>query len=523
MKGYRVKRSVASVIMIVLVLVMIFNYSLVSAADTQQIKPDFTKIDAYIEKEMNDCRIPGLAVCVVQKDKVLYSKGYGQAGGGRNVTPQTPFIIGSVSKSFTALAVMQLVEAGKIQLDQPVKTYLPWFTVRTRDLANRELSDRITIKDLLHHTSGIGPNAEFEVASTDGGDTIRQLVRKMSRIQLAKAVGTYFQYSNANYIILGAVIEEVAGLSYEEYLKQNIFAPLKMNHSFSSQTDAEKDGLAVGYGTILGFPKPLSLPYRKDFLPAYSIIASAEDLSHYLIALLNDGQYQGGSILSKAGVAALTQPGFPISKWVSYGMGWYVTSGSFYHGGDLPNFQAKVKLLPEDKLGIAMLLNTSSDETVQLFNSGYRDKIESGIISLLYGYEPEPPPGGFLDLNRYPIQVTYNFYLALIGVIVFLFGFGVIRLFGLKKRLAKTPKGFWRFIVISCLLNLALPVYILTATPKIAHGSWALVLMYQPGIGYILFSIATLLLFLGIFKAILIGKLLKKFRAGFSKKTGFIR
>ncbi|HEX3047874.1 MAG TPA: serine hydrolase domain-containing protein, partial [Bacillota bacterium] len=166
---YRIKRIVTYIIVIGLSLVFVFNCCFVSAA-SRKIKPNFNKIDQYIAKEMKDCRIPGLALSVIQGDTIIYLKGYGQAGsarqagGGRNVTPQTPFIIGSVSKSFTALAVMQLVEAGKIQLDQPVKTYLPWFSMRTGALANRELSDSITIQDLLYHTSGIGPSAEFEVA-----------------------------------------------------------------------------------------------------------------------------------------------------------------------------------------------------------------------------------------------------------------------------------------------------------------------------------------------------------------------
>lgn len=112
---------------------------------------DKERIDAYIQARMEAAGIPGLALGVVYGDQVVYLKGYGVAGpDGRPVTPQTPFILGSTSKSFTALALMQLVEAGQIDLDAPVTTYLPWF--RTRDAA---ASAQITVRNLLHQTSGL--------------------------------------------------------------------------------------------------------------------------------------------------------------------------------------------------------------------------------------------------------------------------------------------------------------------------------------------------------------------------------
>ncbi|MGZ3603256.1 MAG: serine hydrolase domain-containing protein, partial [Ktedonobacterales bacterium] len=112
---------------------------------------DFNAVDDYITARMETAHIPGLSVAIVKGDQIVYLKGYGQAdSSGRQVTPQTPFIIGSISKTFTALAVMQLVESGKVELDAPVQRYLPWFRV-----ADPQASAQITVRSLLNHTSGL--------------------------------------------------------------------------------------------------------------------------------------------------------------------------------------------------------------------------------------------------------------------------------------------------------------------------------------------------------------------------------
>ena len=111
---------------------------------------DFTNIENYITTAMERHNIPGLALAITQGDQITFSKGYGTAGDGRSVTPDTPFYIGSQSKSFTALAIMQLVEQGKLDLEAPVQTYLPWFRV-----ADPQASQQITICHLLQHTSGL--------------------------------------------------------------------------------------------------------------------------------------------------------------------------------------------------------------------------------------------------------------------------------------------------------------------------------------------------------------------------------
>ncbi len=467
-------------------------------------QPDFDQMDRYIQDMMRDCRIPGFSVSIVHDGELLYAKGYGKADDtGRAVTPQTPFLIGSVSKTFTALAVMQLAQDGKLNLDAPVRDYLPDFW-----LADTKASAEITVRQLLNHTSGIAEGAEFSVASLRGDDeTIHQLVGKFGSIAPKYRPGARFEYGNANYIVLGELIQVVSGMTYEDYVQTHIFAPLEMNHSYTSAQAAGTDGLAVGYRSIFGYPQASGLPYRKDFLPAYSIISCAEDMAHYMTAMLHGGRYNGTSVLTEEGVAQMMQASSAISKWVSYGLGWYVTSGSAYHGGELPDYQAKVKLLPQDSLAVALMYNTSSSTAAELFNVGYRDKIETGIINVLYGVPPTEQPGqNPMDLNSYPMPLTYGILLGLVILAAILLALSVWRLKSLRRRLTKSSFAFWRIVTLSTLLNVVLPLAILFDIPAKAKASWAYVLYYVPDVGWFALVSSVLLLLLGCAKGALIFK-----------------
>jgi len=202
----------------------------------------FAAIDGFMETEMQAGRIPGVALAIVQGDRILYQRGYGSAGpDGRAVTPQTPFILGSVSKSFTAMAVMQLLEQGRLELNAPVQRYLPWFRV-----ADVQASAQITIRDLLTHTSGLPSSAGKRFL--DDGDTSRAAlerhVRALATIALDRPVGQSFEYCNANYTVLGLVVQAVSGEPYEQYIQGHIFSPLAATNSPSDALKRKAISLA---------------------------------------------------------------------------------------------------------------------------------------------------------------------------------------------------------------------------------------------------------------------------------------
>jgi CubicO group peptidase (beta-lactamase class C family) len=206
---------------------------------------DIAAIVAYIENLMAENKIPGLALSIIHDDEVVYTQGYGVTGPeGVPVTPQAPFIIGSTSKSFTALAIMQLVEAGKIDLDAPVQAYLPWFT-----LADPAQAQKMTVRHLLTHTSGFSSmQGDKDILNEDASDGALQAnVRELADTKPSRPVGEKFDYSNSNYDILGLIVQEVSGQSFETYVEEHIYTPLEMSNSYTSKSEADENGLAVGH------------------------------------------------------------------------------------------------------------------------------------------------------------------------------------------------------------------------------------------------------------------------------------
>ena len=352
---------------------------------------DLKAIDNYINSIMKSFKIPGLVLAIVKGEQIFYLKGYGKSDvSGKPVTPQTPFIIASLSKSFTGLAISQLIEAGKIDINAPVQTYLPWFT-----LADTEAVRQITIKNLLSQTSGLSTGFGIEVLYTNTS-SIKKHVKYLARMRISQPVGSKFHYCNLNYYILEEVIEAVTGIPYGQYIEINILRPLDMQHSYTSQAKAKRDGLATGFTAIFGFMIPFTQPGHRAFA---RLIVSAEDMAHYLIAQLNNGIYGGNSIISSHGMEQ-TQTNL-IPGLGNYGMGWFIGNGSIFHLGTIANFRANIYMRNGnngEKWGVAVLMN-SSDILRFVFTgiASYGD-ISFDIIQILHGQQP--------NNNYSPVTIT---------------------------------------------------------------------------------------------------------------------
>lgn len=358
------------------------------------MKQTIDRIDTYIEQQRHRLHIPGVSLAIVAGDQVMHLRGFGQAHPGGGVpSPQTPFFIGSLTKSFTALAIMQLVEAGKIELDASVQRYLPWFRV-----ADPQASAQMTVRHLLNQTSGL-PTSSGEISLADFDnrpDATRRQACALSSIALTRPVGSAFEYSNANYNLLGLIIEAVNGATYADYLQRRIFAPLDMNHTYTSRDLAQQNGLAMGHQYWFTIPVAVPhMPIPQGSLPGGMLISSAEDMAHYLIALLNGGRYKNGQILSSTGVAEL-QRGVGEVRAMGhvlgqYGMGWFIAEISqsklVWHGGTLPDFAAYMALLPEQKKGVILLFNTSHHWLTPVLA-----EVGMGVTALLAEEEYTPLP-----------------------------------------------------------------------------------------------------------------------------------
>jgi CubicO group peptidase (beta-lactamase class C family) len=354
----------------------------------------YDAIDAYVEEQMHRLNMPGASLAIVEGDKTVHLRGFGRARpGGEAPSPKMPFFIGSLTKSFTALAVMQLIEAGKIDLDAPVQRYLPWFRV-----VDPQASARMTVRHLLNQTSGL-PTSSGEIALADFDNSpgaAKRQARALSTLVLARPVGSAFEYSNANYNLLGLIIEAASGELYPDYVQKHIFTPLDMSHTYASPAMAKQNGLAVGHQYWFAIPLTVTnMPIPLGSLPAGQLISSSEDMARYMIALLNGGRYGDVQILSSAGidelhrgVADFSAMGLSLGQ---YGMGWFVDeiggTKLVWHSGTTPDFAAYMALLPEQKKGVVLLFNADH----HWMNPVLSD-FGTGVTALIAGEQPAPVP-----------------------------------------------------------------------------------------------------------------------------------
>ncbi len=479
---------------------------------------NFDAIDAYIQQQMQDNHIPGVSLAITQNDQIVHLGGFGGADpSGRQMTAQTPMLIGSLSKSFTALGILQLAEAGQIDLDAPVQRYLPWFRVgpAPASAGGSDGSSLITLRHLLNQTSGFS-RLSGEKLITDGDTSDSALehnVRALSQENLDRAVGSGFEYSNANYVMLGMVIQAVSGQSYEAYVQEHIFKPLEMHHSFTSQSEAQQNGMSAGYRQWFGFPMASGdLPYPRGMAPAGYLISTAEDLGHYMIAQNNQGHYAGGSILSPQGVEVLHAPavaaapeGYHKQPSGSYAMGWYVMEMNginvIAHDGDTPTFHADMILIPAGNWGMALLVNTNT----VLTGDGIRN-LAAGVASLLVGQQPAPVS------TNYPSVFLYIFMIGFLGFEIY----NLARLPVTWNRPLKiigqshTFRYLFKPCVLPLLIGLMVACWMLIVIPMMFQSSWPVMLLHQPDLAWVILLGGSLALFNGILRSGINARKIKK-------------
>lgn len=357
------------------VLMLLATLTPAAAAPVHASQIDFAALDSAIEAQMAKHGLPGVAVAVVEDGQIVYSKGYGTAGDGQPMTPQTQMLIGSQSKSFTALAIAQLAEAGKIDLNTPVQTYIPWFRV-----ADEAASRRITINHLLHHTSGLSDSGYGVVLPLD--TTPEQSVRSLAQAQLTASVGSEHQYFNMGYSVLSYIIEIVSGETYAGYIHNHILAPLGMDASTADPFHAP--GLAQGYTRLFGFAVPMS-----EQIPAYGagegfIVSTAEDMARYATAVMQDG----AGLVSPRMMQRILTPGLG-----NYGMGWmiYDDGAKIIHGGANQTFRTDVNLYPRN--GRAFILLSNQGYQVDHFISAAQ--LNASVEAIVLGNTPPPVSQGW--------------------------------------------------------------------------------------------------------------------------------
>lgn len=324
------------------------------AGNTLAAAPDMDAIASYVESAMRQDRFPGAAVAVIVGGQVALSRGFGRDGEGRPVTPHTGFRLGSMSKAFTALAVMRAVDAGLLSLDMPVQANLPEFT-----LADHDAAARITLRQLLAHTSGLPRTARR--AAPDA--TLATHVAVLASVTPSAGPGERHEYSSANYLVAARMLEVVEGRLFSESLRSEVLIPLGMMSSLVTADDDHEGIFTRGHRYWMGFPFPANLSEERGRLATAGLISSAKDMAQFLQFQLGDGTWKGIRLLSSETMIEMHRGTAP-SDGFRYAMGWregqIAGQRALHHGGILPDFRGKMVLLPELDAAVVVLTNASS-------------------------------------------------------------------------------------------------------------------------------------------------------------------
>ncbi|MCD5415739.1 serine hydrolase [Candidatus Bipolaricaulota bacterium] len=374
----------------------------------------FAKLEKFIFAQMSNSKLPGLSAAVVKGDEVIWSKGFGfrDLEQGLPATPRTLYRIGSVTKSFTALAIMQLAEQGKLSLDDPVDRYLP--------IDIKPGGETIRISHLLSHSSGIPALAFSEAAirSTTGAGKAWFPLADWSGMLTFMAdaqdwtltrPGERWFYSNEGYVLLGGIIEVCSGMSYGEYIGEHVLAPLGMERSFFSKNELTKDpDAAVPYTITREGKRNASDYFYSNILGVGALISNVLDLSRYVAMYLGQGEYKGTHLLSRPSLAEMASPQIALPQQGLFGQGSYgygLSSAPDFlghkligHGGSVLVATAYMGFIPEQGVGIALLANGSGYPLAQLGMYG---------LALLLGEDPEELP--FIQWEKSLNQLVGNY------------------------------------------------------------------------------------------------------------------
>src|SRR4051812_25801384 len=470
------------------------------------------EIVAFVADQIRDTGIPGGAVAIVRDGRVSTTQGFGTADStGRPVTSTTPFTIGSLSKSITATAVMQLVERGSVPLDTPVQRYLPEF-----QLADDRAAAAITVRQLLIQTSGLPPAAGQRPLAQARTDLANE-VAALHDVSPMTTPGSTYAYSNANYIVLGRLIERVSGEPFGTYVDEHVFAPLGMTHAHSGIAAAQADGLSQAHRLWFGLSREVDPLFRADLEPAGFLMASATDLGRFVAAEVDGGALDGTRVLSAASVAEMEQGAADTyaGDGSRYGFGWVDSQiGGIRmvgHVGSTTDMASAAFFSPEQKTGVVILLNGQST----LYELAHKpDLIGIAAFELLEGREPD----GTITLM----------YLAVDAISILLIGFVASRLLALVRRARRGAVGVPRFlgnrwlgIAITVWFGAVVPVEIFLEVPGLLGAPWTT--LVQIDLGLVAFGFAGLRLATGaVWLAILVVSLRRRLAVGptFRRKVG---
>ena len=352
----------------VFLLLTLFSAPVLAAVDTPRdadLAGSIRILEAWIESQLSYEQIPSLSVAIVHDGETLYQRSFGYANreAGVGATPDTRYSICSISKLFTSISALQLRDQGRLELDEPISTYLPWF-----DIGNSyDDTPPVTLRMLLSHSSGLPREAGFPYWSEPGFEfpSRDQIRKRVSGQEMLYRPERYFQYSNLALTLVGEVVAAVAGQSFDSYVNANILQPLGMSRT-TTELPAELHGseFAVGYGRRLPGGRS-ALPYYpvNGISPAAGFASTSTDLATFAkwqLSLLADG---GNRVLSSHTLREMQRVHWINPDWdgaargLGFGISRHDDKTFVGHGGACPGYLSSFVIRPQEKLGLVVMQN----------------------------------------------------------------------------------------------------------------------------------------------------------------------
>ncbi|TRX50036.1 cyclic peptide export ABC transporter [Fulvivirga sp. M361] len=440
--------------------------------------PGWDKMEAKVKTLMYEGDIPGLSLVLIDgKHTYIKSYGFKDVESTRSVTSKTLFELGSCSKAFTALATMHLVTTTNASLDDSVSKYIPWLTFRYNGKGVA-----VSIRQLLHHTSGIPWNTIAKIPETDASDALEQTVRRLQAQELNHIPGQEFEYATINYDVLALIIQTVAKQPFESYLQANILDPLDLRYtSIGSPKNRAlmSEGHKIGFFTARQYQAPI---YRGNNAAGY-VISNAEDMAKWL--QIQMGLYEKGNFHHLIRKTHQRDESVTLHGLSSYAAGWEVSlngTGEIYHAGLNPNFTSHINFRPGPKLGVAVLANA---------NSTYTSEIANVLMNYLAKKEETSngsDPADNIDRTYSIFSIAVVLYSLIVIALLIHIIIGAIR--GQRNFEAFNRHKIKSFLL--ALVNLAPFIFGLYILPRALAGfTWVAMLVWSPmSFEILLYSIA---------------------------------
>src|SRR6266849_3867556 len=388
------------------VLASLLSIPVYSQEQSPDIAQKLSGYDAFMEKTLKDWNAPGIGVGIVVNDKLVFAKGYGYRDYEKKlpITANTLFPIASNTKLFTAVAAGFLVEEGKLTWDRPIRESIP--TIKFYDSS---LNNTVTLRDMLAHRTGITRHDSIWYKSDY---TTKELFERLKYLEPKEPPRQLFLYNNMMFAGAGYSIELQSGKTWADYVRERILKQLEMNHTVYSIADMLK---ASDYGVPFTEKRDTTelykIPYYEDtqgLAAAGAIISNIEDMSHWLIALMNNGQYAGSQVLPPKALQATLEPAISLPNSAGQTRGWWEVLNSAYgmgrwtasyrgrliayHGGDLPGFHSQISFMPNEHIGVIVFV--IGNHTAPLYNP-----ITYNVYERLLGMDQTPWTDRLLDIR----------------------------------------------------------------------------------------------------------------------------